>query len=673
MAGAPPEAGADDEEFNDLLRSVMAGDNSKIATASEASVRRLQTMINPYTHTVSGSESEEKVRHLACSWTNMKREHIERVVMTSMVGFLFRMYKEWEVPVEARRWKAEDFDASKKKDTAMPAQELVDRAKELLAAAEEALAAERAAEAATLKAADADILRMEAQVAEGVAASPEQLEKDEALAQELADSARLARGLADGLQYVAHRNFVEVGERARHGLEAAAEIAKKHGEVRDYVEKDPTLVRTTHEEVPEPVAKEVIGQFLRTWFEYDPDIHVRSANAASRDGRLDAHKAASPEDKREKMATGDARPFVSDLDDPERLTLYAMNGSLSEVPELVREAFEASVTSVRTRKAVKHILADPVLRSALGPVLADTELPHVLRQCLAPIEGGEKAETAAAVEVHPPADTFHRWGYYRDVNWEELRDAAEALYGFKIDLEEAIAPFEVFEGTEAEAAEAYQKYKQMNADSLRTTLYSITFGRWNFAGPWKANRDRIDFYNKNTRIIQKILERHEEDKKLGMELMKKRVVKAKAKNIREAGPDAPGLAEYRAVTGGSDIGEKVIDDKTMTALIKGKGSVAQMQELRDYEKLLGQKEALEKKEKLRPLTKDEAEEYENLTKRVALAKEMLEVPDDAVQVDVFQTDGTGFMKSKFYTEAEEPEDPSKKAPGAAAGGAGGRL
>ena len=45
------------------------------------------------------------------------------------------------------------------------------------------------------------------------------------------------------------------------------------------------------------------------------------------------------------------------------------------------------------------------------------------------------------------------------------------------------------------------------------------------------------------------------------------------------------------------------------------------------------------------------------------AKEMINVPDDAIQVDVFTTDADGNMqKSHFYTKAEAPEEPPEDAP-----------
>ena len=72
----------------------------------------------------------------------------------------------------------------------------------------------------------------------------------------------------------------------------------------------------------------------------------------------------------------------------------------------------------------------------------------------------------------------------------------------------------------------------------------LEFGGWTPMADFAANREKIEFYNKNTGIVQKILERHAEDAKMGKDMVKNRVKQAKAKNIREQGPDHPDLKNY---------------------------------------------------------------------------------------------------------------------------------
>ena len=65
---------------------------------------------------------------------------------------------------------------------------------------------------------------------------------------------------------------------------------------------------------------------------------------------------------------------------------------------------------------------------------------------------------------------------------------------------------------------------------------------WTVLADYKKNRENIDFYNRHTEVLKRIMDQHEQDKKLGKDLMNKRVKKAKSKNIEEMGKDAEILA-----------------------------------------------------------------------------------------------------------------------------------
>jgi len=62
-------------------------------------------------------------------------------------------------------------------------------------------------------------------------------------------------------------------------------------------------------------------------------------------------------------------------------------------------------------------------------------------------------------------------------------------------------------------------------------------------------------------------------------------------------------------------------------------------------------------EKLRPLTTDEARDLAHARDNVERVREMVAVPDDAIQVDIFTSNpATGeFGKSHFYTKAVAPD------------------
>jgi hypothetical protein len=108
-----------------------------------------------------------------------------------------------------------------------------------------------------------------------------------------------------------------------------------------------------------------------------------------------------------------------------------------------------------------------------------------------------------------------------------------------------------------------------------------------------------------------MMQQSEADAKLGKDLMEKRVKTVKKHNIETAGPDDPGLKAYIGVCN-------------------------QVREL-------GAKKVL---------TREEQDELAN----AAALKADMEVPDNAVAMDIFYTDDvSGKLKSrKMYTQAEAP-------------------
>lgn len=159
--------------------------------------------------------------------------------------------------------------------------------------------------------------------------------------------------------------------------------------------------------------------------------------------------------------------------------------------------------------------------------------------------------------------------------------------------------------------------------------------------------------------------------------MRNRIHQLKAKNIREDGPDAIGLKDYRkAVQPLTTMGaERVIAPEHMKRLERARGDVKAAHELKYIEEVEGKIAALAEIKKARPLTEVEEKTWDHLQKLHARAREMLNVPDDALQVDVFTHDpATGKLsKTHFYTKAEAPEHlaqlhDEKKAAMATAGG-----
>lgn len=227
-------------------------------------------------------------------------------------------------------------------------------------------------------------------------------------------------------------------------------------------------------------------------------------------------------------------------------------------------------------------------------------------------EAAARADSVLVKHI-PPSDVFHRWTYYTDSNYEEIRTAVKDVYAEKPDLEYAINPYDQFDSSE-EAANFIQKHKtEVIAD-----IATIHNSKWNLLGSFKKNRERVNFYNDKTVVIEEIFKQLEQDKKLGADMMRKRVKRKKAKNTEESGPDPVEFAKYKKEnpSGFSNMGAEDVN----------------LENNKD--------------------TKDDDVTF----------KIHEECPYDAIQVDVFdfKRGGQSVKKSEFFTEAEAPEHNNEK-------------
>ena len=151
----------------------------------------------------------------------------------------------------------------------------------------------------------------------------------------------------------------------------------------------------------------------------------------------------------------------------------------------------------------------------------------------------KKPKTAAFLDIIPPNDTYGRFQYYFDVNYEDLREAVFYLYNEKPDIEVALNIYDTFP-----TLDECTEYINKNKDKVITNIMTLTNYKWNLLGPFKQNRDRISFYNENTQVLENILKQQEEDAKMGKKLLDDRIRKKKVKNIKEYGKTDPAVAQY---------------------------------------------------------------------------------------------------------------------------------
>lgn len=635
----------DPVDFDKLVNDILENPEKLLdPNISSDQILEIQKRLNPYAGIAGPLPSKEKKRIAAVSYTNLKEDYLRRFTATSLVGFLFQMYNEWEVPIEQRQWTPKSAAASAKTVTPFDPENLVQQLKALVAVAEEAQ--NTSINAATLKRET-----LENDVTLPVDASEEQKAD---IAQKYIEVATLEAKTAGLLYAVTHMTH-RLGLDATARLKATAEAGSVHPEVKEILKQHPLPLPPTQLEFPVANAKEIINGFLQNLFKFDPNTHVRAghsaevvAAAASEAAAAEASEAAAAASEAAAAAASDKREIYEEL----LLTL-------PEVAPEDKDVFNMILEDYQNYNAIALLIRNEDLRDILPVVFKSKEDTERFRRYMLPVR-----KTQLAVKNVPPQDTFHRWSYYTEVNYEELKNITNTIYPERSDLDWTLALWEMFEGTEKETQDAFNNHCQRYQNEVTSSIKAIEFGAWTFLADYKENRKNIQFYNKNTEVLKRIIDRHAEDKKIGTELMKNRVRQAKARNIKHDGPDDIGLSSYKRslADSGKDLSqqgvEKVISMEEMRRLEKAKGCIKAARELELLDQYTEKIKELEDKKQYRALSNDEERQLKFYLDNIESVREMVEVPDDTIQVDVFTNDtSTGsFSKSHFYTKAETPEE-----------------
>jgi hypothetical protein len=152
--------------------------------------------------------------------------------------------------------------------------------------------------------------------------------------------------------------------------------------------------------------------------------------------------------------------------------------------------------------------------------------------------------------VVPPDDTFFRLRRYTENHYEELRQATDDIYAETSNFEFAAVPLETFEGDDPkEVDKRVGEYQRKYADEFETDILALQFNKWSLLDSWEENRKVYDFFTAKTEIIRRIIEKNEEDAKIGDKINKLRQEKKKRENTEKHGPDASGLEQVKKSTG----------------------------------------------------------------------------------------------------------------------------
>lgn len=140
----------------------------------------------------------------------------------------------------------------------------------------------------------------------------------------------------------------------------------------------------------------------------------------------------------------------------------------------------------------------------------------------------------------PPNDTHCQFNSFYDINYERLRQATLDIYNVKPDLEHAMIVYDI-----ADSQKDVDAFIQKYGSASKYDILAFPLNCWTLMGPFKENRDRVDYYNKNNEIIKSMLEQQEKDVGLKEELMKKRIKTKKVRSEKVFGKDSPEFEQYR--------------------------------------------------------------------------------------------------------------------------------
>lgn len=264
----------------------------------------------------------------------------------------------------------------------------------------------------------------------------------------------------------------------------------------------------------------IVKEFLEEIFQFNPDEHVRSA-----------YRPNYKDETRPILDTMAARLAVDNL--CKKDTHLRNERNLHETKKGSQVEQTRKVITGRNGQQ-KLIIRDKVKREpSAKPPSTHPE----------PIIGTDVKDPQAEYQVTsmiPPADLFMLFNIYYQTHYEEMRSAVRALYCENPLFELAINPYSVHK-TQEDA----DKFKKQHADEVITEVFTAQTGKWNFFDCFKEQRESVNYYNKDTIILEEMTKQMERDAKLGQELMAKRIVKEKKKNIIEDGPDAETFNKWK--------------------------------------------------------------------------------------------------------------------------------
>lgn len=314
----------------------------------------------------------------------------------------------------------------------------------------------------------------------------------------------------------------------------------------------------------------VVKAFLEEMFQFNPDEHVKSAYKPN---YHDPNRSIIGT-----MAGKIAVDWLAKMDPEFRKEKINYEQSIGMTPPMIKVKKQRKVKQTiigrdgQKKELIKTVeveeeVPDPAFVYTDQVVPTITPAKPTEEQVSQPISGKDPTVKHTVLNNIPPADVYAHFKRYYTENYEELRDAVKHLYCERPELELAINPYAVHDTKEE--ADAFRK---QHANEVIAEVFTVQTGKWNFFDSFKQQRESVEFYNKNTAVLEEMMKQIKRDEELGQKLMEKRVQKEKKKNVIEAGKDAPNLKTWQELNptlqqlGAKRLGGQVSEDTPEEAL-----------------------------------------------------------------------------------------------------------
>lgn len=530
-------------------------------------------------------------RYLQFSILDMTKKYKERFLMTSLIGFINRMADEYE-PEEASSYTSEDdavfANVFNVELAAFTKAKPVDVLRAIMTAEPGNLPVARALHKYQSDVAGDDLAKVRDQI-EVLTGELRAAEMDLPIAHETVRLARIhyeKRKAADAAEPAARKAMPRDDIVATLGpadTELVDRMNKDKKTIADLKPVDRDRITAKHREIlPIEAYSKALATFEVALSAAHAAVPPLEAKIAETRAKLDAarateathlatlrdlglHRAANFGIDAISKGNGIFTPVPKDLEPTdEEIDAITQRVKLQLGITMTREEYLDDERDRITRFLDSLFIYNPDnhVRSAYAPNYADTtrHLPEARIE-----ELRQAASVKYSRTLIPPKDTFARWNRYTDANYEELRQATDDIYSERSDIEWSIVPLNVVAAnSEADATELAREYQRKHAEEFEASVYTAKFNKWTLLPEFKVNRERIEFLNKDTEVLRRILEQNKIDAEQGRNMVKKRGERMKASEAKSApGGDAIGLHAAAGALAGDDLrkyGAKPMDE-----------------------------------------------------------------------------------------------------------------